>query len=198
MSEIESNDEEQLESVEYRDIPGFPGYQVGSDGSVWSSVPLGPAAGPARWRRLKPSVTHRRRRSPYLLVRLNVGERRKQKQRLVHRIVLEAFIGPCPPGMQCCHEDGDGLNDNLDNLRWDTPKANAADKARHETQAQGGAVWSARFSEQDVKLILFLGRQGFPRKRIAGLFDAHTTVISKILDRQLWKHVREDITGQPT
>lgn len=25
----------------------------------------------------------------------------------VHRLVLEAFVGPCPPGMECRHLDGD-------------------------------------------------------------------------------------------
>lgn len=52
---------------------------------------------------------------------------------LAHRLVLEAFVGPCPEGMQACHNDGDRMNTRVGNLRWDTPKANSADRWRHGT-----------------------------------------------------------------
>jgi hypothetical protein len=42
----------------------------------------------------------------------------------VHRLVLEAFVGPCPEGMQGCHRDDDPANNRLDNLEWGTPKQN--------------------------------------------------------------------------
>lgn len=54
----------------------------------------------------------------------------------VHRLVLEAFIGPCPDGMVGCHTDGDPLNNRLDNLRWDTPSNNNRDKRAHGTDHQ--------------------------------------------------------------
>ncbi len=49
----------------------------------------------------------------------------------VHTLVLTAFVGPRPGGMGCCHYDGDKTNNRLENLRWDTPKSNARDTARH-------------------------------------------------------------------
>ena len=40
---------------------------------------------------------------------------------LVHRLVLEAFVGcPCPPHQESCHWDDIGTNNMLSNLRWDT------------------------------------------------------------------------------
>jgi hypothetical protein len=54
----------------------------------------------------------------------------------VHRLVLEAFVGPCPEGMVGCHNDGDPLNNRLDNLRWDTPSNNERDKWVHGTHHQ--------------------------------------------------------------
>ena len=51
----------------------------------------------------------------------------------VHRLVLMAFRGVCPEGMQGCHNDGNPSNNELSNLRWDTAKANQADRARHGT-----------------------------------------------------------------
>lgn len=49
----------------------------------------------------------------------------------VHRLVLEAFTGPCPPGHEGCHGVG-GVGDNhLTNLRWDTHIENMLDVNRH-------------------------------------------------------------------
>jgi hypothetical protein len=52
-------------------------------------------------------------------------------RRQVHRLVLEAFVGPCPDGMECCHEDGDSTNNRVDNLRWDTHEANVRERLEH-------------------------------------------------------------------
>jgi hypothetical protein len=51
----------------------------------------------------------------------------------VHRLVLEAFVGPCPPGLMGCHGNGNPADNRLENLRWDTAKGNAADSIRHGT-----------------------------------------------------------------
>lgn len=53
------------------------------------------------------------------------------RQALVHRLVLEAFIGPCPHGHECRHLDGNPGNNRLDNLAWGTPTENGEDKFRH-------------------------------------------------------------------
>lgn len=55
----------------------------------------------------------------------------------VHRLVLEAFAGPCPDGMEACHWDGNSKNNRIDNLRWDTRKNNHIDKQRHGTNNAG-------------------------------------------------------------
>lgn len=55
----------------------------------------------------------------------------QRKFAFVHRLVLEAFVGPCPPQMQGCHENGCRTDNWIANLRWDTPSANAFDRVRH-------------------------------------------------------------------
>jgi len=57
----------------------------------------------------------------------------------VHRLVLEAFIGPAPKGTICCHNDGDPTNNRLENLRWDTHSSNTRDAIRHGTYVPPGA-----------------------------------------------------------
>lgn len=56
--------------------------------------------------------------------------------RKVHRLVLEAFVGPCPGGCVGCHGNGDTTDNRLVNLRWDTPGANNRDKREHGTDHQ--------------------------------------------------------------
>ena len=55
----------------------------------------------------------------------------KNSTRYVHRLVLEAFVGPCPPGMEACHWDDNPENNALENLRWDTSTANKHDCVRN-------------------------------------------------------------------
>jgi hypothetical protein len=59
---------------------------------------------------------------------------------LVHRLVLSAFVGLCPPGMEGCHEDNNGLNNWLWNLRWDTPTGNQRDRIKHGTSLRGRSI----------------------------------------------------------
>lgn len=71
----------------------------------------------------------------------------------VHILVLEAFQGPRPPGMEACHNDGDRTNARLDNLRWDTKKANQADKVLHGTAARGERQGSAKMTLELVQWV---------------------------------------------
>lgn len=48
----------------------------------------------------------------------------------IHRLVLMVFIGERPDGMVVCHKDGDRTNNNLNNLRYDTPLENNIDQFR--------------------------------------------------------------------
>lgn len=131
------------QQVEYRDVPGFPGYRVGSDGTVWSCWRLvGRGIGGGVGTRSVMGDTWRLRRAKrsdndcghLLLVLRREGQ---THYRYVHRLVLEAFVGPCPEGMEACHDDGDPANNRLGNLRWDTPTANGQDRCRHGKQAKG-------------------------------------------------------------
>jgi hypothetical protein len=71
----------------------------------------------------------------------------------VHRLVLESFIGPRPPGYHCCHFDGDKTHNNLANLRWDTAKANRRDSSRHGRIAAGEQNGSSKLTEPQVRHI---------------------------------------------
>lgn len=60
----------------------------------------------------------------------------KVSYRPVHQLILETFVGPRPDGMVACHNDGDHLNNDISNLRWDTPSSNMLDMVQHGTDPQ--------------------------------------------------------------
>lgn len=51
--------------------------------------------------------------------------------RSVHHLVLEAFVGPCPPGLMARHMDDDPANNNLSNLCWGSRSENSFDAVRN-------------------------------------------------------------------
>lgn len=99
-------------------------YRVSDRGNVWSE----------RSRRLlKPQTLA----NGYQLVFLGKRDG-KRLQFYVHRLVLEAFVGPCPEGAVACHWNDVPGDNRLDNLRWASPADNAADARRNGRVDTGG------------------------------------------------------------
>jgi protein gp37 len=73
--------------------------------------------------------------------------------RLVHVLVLEAFVGSRPDStIESAHRNGDRADNRLANLRWETKEGNMADAARHGT----AGVWMkgrATLSAEQVREI---------------------------------------------
>lgn len=170
------------QQVQYRDIAGFPGYRVGDDGSVWSCrVRSGRNSSTVgtNWKRLKPN------QCPYYpLVALCDGSG-KAFTRAVHLLVLECFVGPRPSGMVAAHCNGDRRDSRAANLRWDTQKANIADKRIHGTHLQGTQLPWTRLSESDVREIrTLLGSMSL--RKIAARFGVTRHQIANIRDGKSW------------
>lgn len=72
----------------------------------------------------------------------------------VHRLVIETFQGPPPfDGLVCRHLDGNRQNNNLDNLRWGTPRQNALDTAEHKRLRQKGEIPPLKPTRQNLVCI---------------------------------------------
>lgn len=54
----------------------------------------------------------------------------------VHRLVLAAFIGPCPPGAVTRHLNGNPADNQLENLCYGSPSENNLDAVKHGTHHQ--------------------------------------------------------------
>lgn len=157
------------------DIPNHPGYKVTKDGEVWSDISH-------RWL------------SPWLqdgYYRVGFG---RSKHYAVHRLVLETFIGPCPDGMEGCHNDGVRTNNHVDNLRWDSRSENAKDKVRHGTAAnlfdRGERHPQSKLTAQNVRTIVYLYRTGeFKQKEIGNIYGVEQQTISGIVNKKIWRHL---------
>jgi len=65
--------------------------------------------------------------SGYLTVHLGY----KHMNKYIHHLVMGAFVGKTPKGLEICHNDGNKKNNRLDNLRFDTHWSNNFDRERH-------------------------------------------------------------------
>jgi hypothetical protein len=169
-------------TVSYVSLPRFPGYLFGDDGSIWSRWR------PGRWRRLKGWL----HKDGYPSVELRGGDGEKRSY-LVHRLILEAFRGPCPEGLEGCHDDGDPLNCRLSNLRWDSHRANMHDAIRHGTFRvniqRGSRHGHAKLTEADIPEIRRLLIMGVKQVEIARRFGVDRYQIWSIKHGHTWIHV---------
>jgi hypothetical protein len=120
---------------QWRPVVGYEGfYEVSDQGGVRSiarTIPRPGKYGPlttVRARILAQYMIGRSRRR-YPAVTLHRDS--KSRPRRIHRLILEAFIGPRPEGLEACHANDDPTDNRLENLRWDTRSANTYDSVRN-------------------------------------------------------------------
>lgn len=117
-------------------VVGYEGiYEVSSQGRIKSlSRPSNSGNGGIRIIReriLKPCVNGLDASGNITRMAVSLYKEDRMKVRRIHRLVLEAFVGPRPDDMDACHWDDDPTNNRLINLRWDTRKENGSDKIRN-------------------------------------------------------------------
>jgi hypothetical protein len=105
---------------------------------------------------------------------VTLGRDRKQKR--VHVLVLEAFIGPRPKGMQACHEKDDKENNSLKALRWDTPKNNISERK----SAKGENHGRAKITDVQRDEIIEARKNGEKLKSIGARYGISDTRVSQI------------------
>ncbi len=166
----------------FKAVPERWGYQVGSDGSLWScrSTSGKLRTGKSIWKKVKPSIDKSNGYTKYTI---------SGKGIYMHRIVLESFVGTCPIGMEACHNNGIRSDVRLINLRWDTRSGNQIDRVRHGTSNRGSRQWKSKLKEHQV---LDIARRLRDRERhlvLAREFGIHESAIYAIDKGENWSHV---------
>jgi hypothetical protein len=107
--------------------------------------------------------------------------------RKVCGLVIVAFRGPKPEGMECRHDNGICTDDRIDNLLWGTPLENAADKRRHGTIARGERHGKVKLTSVQIDEILELNGKA-TQKSVADRFGCSRGYVG-----QLWSGARSRV-----
>jgi hypothetical protein len=112
----------------------------------------------------------------------------KRRTRQVHQMVLETFVGPCPPGLETRHLNGKPHDNWLANLVYGTKQQNAADRIAHGRSPQGATHNRAKLFGRDVLAI----RAAYPVKTLKELAEEYglgITTVRAIIVRRTWRHL---------
>ena len=165
----------------WTEIPGWKGYEISNLGNArsWFNT-HGEIIAPHP---LKLSLNNKGR--PTIRVRKD----RIKYTLPISRTVLETFIGKCPIGMQCCHYDDNPLNNKLENLRWDTHRANIEDAQRNGVIARGERSGTHRLTNEQVIDIRNRYAKGEGSGSLAKDFGVSYISIRCITSGDSWKHI---------
>lgn len=140
---------EDMENSIWKRLSPFTSYEVSSSGQVRRAYDIRGREKQHK-RLLQPTI-----RKGYATVRLSqvgVGS----KNVFVHHLVLNAFTGSRPDGMECRHLNGKKADNRLSNLKWGTHRENYQDNIRHGTARlkRGNAIKGSSRDPQTLKLSL--------------------------------------------
>ena len=153
---------------EWRDIPGFPGYQASSLGRIRSPRKI--------------LTLTKRKKQPYLVVGI-----RHSKAYLVHKLVTLAFHGLPAPGEEACHRDGDHTRNHSDNLRWGTRKSNVADTFAHGRGNVGERNGQAKLTARIVATIRHDWRSS--NRALARLYGVSEGTVRDARNGESWRSI---------
>lgn len=166
--------------VEWRAVPGWPVYEVSSDGRVRRAVAGGNR--PAGY-----LLSPQKDKDGYITYCLFNGER-PAKHRRVSRLMLLAFGGPAPTeDHQAAHNDGNPGNNTIQNLRWATQTENFADKWKHGTMNWGENHPSAKLTHAKATQIHAERAAGKTLVQIAAAHGVSHPAIRRVLTGTGWR-----------
>jgi hypothetical protein len=178
-----------VDAEQWRAIPGWEGfYEVSDQGRVRSLD---------RWVNCSHGVKRHRgrvlspRKHPGGYTAVQLSREGVTTQWLVHRLVMLAFEGPCPEGLEVAHQDGIKTDNRLSRLRYDTPRGNNADKIEHGTHREGERMHHAKLTPDNVREVMANSPSTEAARALAEKFDYDSGNIWKIWRGETWRSVTE-------
>jgi len=169
----------------WADVPGFEGsYQVSDRGRVRSLDRVIKVDGKrGRFEYVKRGQMLAPQNDAHGYLHVAIGKGNVQK---IHRLVLAAFVGPCPVGQEVRHMNGDSRDNRLANLVYGTRLENMADRIRHGGSGRGEKNPGSKLTRTDVLAIRASTDKGV---ELAERFGVSRATISLIINRKVWAHV---------
>lgn len=116
---------------------------------------------------------------------------RKSGSLQVHFLVLTAFVGPCPDGMECLHGNGIPDDNRLTNLSWGTRTQNLLDAVEHGDKLVGERQWNSKLKNSDIPTIRsLLGSVSY--SELGRRYGVNEATIRQIKDGKAWKHIPQE------
>jgi hypothetical protein len=129
-------------------VVGYEGYYEVSDlGRVRSLDRVATRSGGSHPRPIRGQVLAIQTRdngSGYTTQAISLSREGQRRARSVHALVIASFVGPRPAGAEVCHNNGDGTDNRLLNLRYDSRSGNVLDTVRHGTHRQAARTHCPR------------------------------------------------------
>jgi len=134
--------------MNYKDIPGYQGYQINEYGEVFSLKSN---------KVMQPAVTH----AGYL--RLALSNEGEAKNFFIHQLVAMTFLDHVPNGMQMVvdHIDNNKLNNHIDNLQLVSQRYNSSkdrdrkyDLPTNVYLPKGETTYMVRMKVKDARVIV--------------------------------------------
>lgn len=183
MPEIQDTTTEEI----WKPVPGYEGlYEVSSAGRV-RSFPKA-RGGRSGSIRMYAGIVMRPQSNKVdgrLHVRIHKNGRGTSTR--IHKLVSAAFLGQVPEGMEVCHNDGNPVNNAVENLRYDTKHGNMKDKIKHGTDDRGEKNHNAKLTAEDV---LTIRQASGTRLELSTRFGVSRSQISRIIQRNRWAHIQ--------
>lgn len=158
-------------------IKGYEGlYSVTEDGQVWSH-------------RSNKFLKQGLCKAGYFQVVLSKDG---TKSKLVHLLVLDAYVGDKPTGYYGCHNDGNKFNNHYSNLRYDTPSNNQHDRKAHGTAYENKGIrnGTSKLTEEQVREIRELYATGqYTQVEIGKAYGIGGDSICRIVNLKRWSHI---------
>ena len=161
----------------WKPIPDFPGYEVSDHGRVRSYHRRTPGCYSGSVWEIA-NTPRRILKGAYKAKGYQFVSLRRDGNcytRMVHRLVLEVFVGPCPEGQETCHNDGHPRNNHLSNLRYDTHWANQQDAKAH-----GSFTGRGKLSDQEVLQLRIDYAKGKPTRQLAKALSITAVTVRRI------------------
>jgi hypothetical protein len=176
-----------MEEERWKPVIGYEDYYEVSDLGRVKSLERMVEDGRGNLRRLRERILRPAINNQNLVVPLSQDGVREIKY--VQRLVLEAFVGPCPPGQESRHfPDRDPSNNRLDNLRWDSYPNVLADTVITAAYIRGEEVYNAKLTDEQARQIKFVERG--TQQAIADHYGISRTLVYKIKAGKGWAHLK--------
>lgn len=168
----------------WKEIPDYPLYEVSNMGRVrsWNN---------GRWgRRKTPLILKPFYSGNYRYNAVGIYNEDGISTPTIHRLVMLAFCGPRPDGMETRHLNGNKRDNRLSNLSWGTRTENVHDRNIHGTHNKGERHGMSKLTKKQVIEIRNLYSTGkYSYANIGKMFKVSRANIGDIVRKDSWKHI---------